>query len=229
MWLILCGLWAVFGCGAGKCTDGRRNSSQSGNGTDRGSPTVLPSVERGSAAVAIEAVGGGGLPRRTSQPRRRNNSAPREHFSPFVFSLPNLSGLYCIITKQSQTKHVFNNFKKPGHNIYITYTPAEFIIYYTSALLLYYLTRTPPRARASFFLFSFFSISFSSFIFSFIFSFILLFFSFVFSLFVVSFSFVSFFFFSLPRFLQLFRRRQRVSPWSLFLLAESFHNKRTGA
>lgn len=171
----------------------------------------LPSVERGAAAVAVEVVGGGGLHRRTSQPRRRNNSDPGEYFPPFVFSLPPLSGLYCAFTKQSRNKHNSSTFLKVRQSIYITYTPAEFIIYYTSALLLYYLTRTPPRARASFFLFSFFSYSFSSFIFSFIFSFILLFFSFVFSLFVVSFSFVSFFFFSLPQFLQPFRRRQRVS------------------
>lgn len=212
MWLILWGLWAVFGGGWVKCLNGRRNSSQSGNGTDGGLPTVSPFVERGAAAVAVEAVGGGGLHRRTSQPRRRNNSALRERFPPFVFSLPHLSGFIA----HSQNKHNPSTFLKVRQSIYITYTPAEFIIYYTSALLLYYLTRTPPRARASFFLFSFFSYSFSSFIFSFIFSFILLFFSFVFSLFVVSFSFVSFFFFSLPQFLQPFMRWQRVS-LSLFL------------
>lgn len=61
------------------------------NATGRGSPTVSPSVERGAAAFAVEAVGGGGLPRRTSQPRRRNNSALGKRFPPFVFSLPPLS------------------------------------------------------------------------------------------------------------------------------------------
>ena len=203
MWFILWGLWAVFGCGRVKRSDGRRNSSQSGNKTGRGSPTVSRPVERGAAAVAVEAVGGGGLPRRTSQPRRRNNSAPREHFPPFVFSLPPLIGLYCTVTKQPRNKHNPDNFQKARQSIYITYTLAEFIIYYTSALYLYYLTRTPPRARASFFLFYFFIFSFLfpfySFIFSF--SFILLFFSFRFSSFPFRFSFFffifSFFLFSL--------------------------------
>ena len=180
----------------GKRSDGRRNSSQSGNGTGRGSPTVSPSVERGAAAVAVEAVGGGGLPRRTSQPRRRNNSDPGERFPPFVSPLPPLSGLYCAFTRQPQNKHNPNNFKKTRQSIYIIYTPAEFIIYYTSALLLFILTRTPPRARASFFLFSFFIFSFLfpfyPFIFSF--SFILLFFSFRFSSFPFRFSFFFFVF-----------------------------------
>lgn len=102
MWLILWGLWAVFGCGWVKRSDGRRNSSQSDNGT------VSPFVERGAAAVAVEAVGGGGLPRRTSQPRRRNNSAPREHFPPFVFPLPPLSGFIA----HSQNNHKLSTFRK---------------------------------------------------------------------------------------------------------------------
>lgn len=111
LWLVAhsLGLWAVFGGGWVKRSDGRRNSAQSGNGTGRGLPTVSPFVERGVVAVDVEAVGGGGLPRRTSQPGRRNNSEPRERFPPFVFLLPPLSGLYCAFTKQSQNKHNFNN------------------------------------------------------------------------------------------------------------------------
>lgn len=152
-----------------------------------------PSVERGAAAVAVEAVGGGGLHRRTSQPRRRNNSAPREHFPPFVFPLPPLSGLYCTFTKQSQNKHNPSTFLKVRQSIYITYTPAEFIIYYTSALLLYYLTRTPPRAR----------LFFSFFFFYFFFSLSLLFF-YLFFFFYITFLFFSFFFFSVSLFVFLF-------------------------
>lgn len=105
-----------------------------------------------------------------------------------------------------KTQHVFNNFKKTRQSIYITYTLAEFIIYYTSALLLYYLTRTPPRARASFFFFLFF------FFLLFFYLFFCLFFCIAF-LFVCLFAFRRFLFFffvflfSLPSFLQQFRRR----------------------
>ena len=173
LWLILWGLWAVFGCGWVKRSDGRRNSSQSGNGTGRGSPTVSHSVERGAAAVAVEAVRGGGLPRRTSQPRRRNNSEPRERFPPFVFSLPHLSGLYCTFTKQSQNKHNPSTFLKVRHSIYITYTPAEFIIYYTSALLLYYTyTHTPARPCLFFSFFFFFLFLFFFYLFFYLFFYI---------------------------------------------------------
>lgn len=60
--------------------------------------------------------------------------------------------IHKTITKQTQ----FQQFLKVRQSIYITYTPAEFIIYYTSALLLYYLTRTPPARPCLFFSFFFF-------------------------------------------------------------------------
>lgn len=112
------GLWAVFGCGWVKYSDGRRNSSQSGNGTGGGLPTVSPSVKRGAAAVAVEAVEGGGLPRRTSQPRRRNNSEPRERFPQFVFSLPHLSGFISHSQNNHKTNTIPTIFKRCGR-VYI--------------------------------------------------------------------------------------------------------------
>lgn len=173
----------MFGCGWVKRSDGRRNSSQSGNGTGKGLQTVSPFVERGAAAVAVEAVGGGGLPRRTSQPRRRNNSAPREHFSPFVFSFPHLSG-FIAHSQNNQNVARFQQFQKRGS----------------------------PRLFFSFFFFYFFfSLSLLFFYLFFFFYITFLFFSlFVFSVSLFVFLFY-FFFFSLLAFLQLFRRRQRVS------------------
>lgn len=200
MWLILWGLWAMFGCGWVKRSDGRRNSSQSSNGTGRGSPTFSPFVERGAVAFAVEAVGGGGLPRRTSQPRRRNNSAPpgtlpavRLSSSPFKRSLLHINK---TVTKQTQRPCLLGVDKCPP------LCPPL----------------CPPRPLFFFFLFFIFSFLFPFYSFIFSFSFILLFFSFRFSSFPFRFSFFffSFFFFSLPQFLQPSRRRQRVSPFPLF-------------
>ena len=170
LWLVAhsLGLCAVFGCGWVKRSDGRRNSSQSGNGTGGGLLTVSPFVERGAAAVAVEAVGGGGLPRRTSQPRRRNNSAPREYFPPFVFFLPHLSGLYCTFTKTTTNVAHFKQFKK-------TRQPAVLFFFF---LFLFFLFSFPFILLSFLFLLYYFSFLFAFRLFRFAFRFSFLFFLF---------------------------------------------------
>lgn len=214
MWLILWGLWAAFGLRLVNARTGGGTRRRVATGRAEARPQSCPLSNVGRLPLLLKrSEAADYLAEHLSQ-----GDGTSSHFgnasrrSSFLFPFKRL---YFIFTKQSRIKHVFNNFKNPWQSIYITYTPAEFIIYYTSVLLLYYLTRTPPPARASFFLFSFFYYSFSSFIFSFFFSFMFLFFSFVFSLFVFSFSFFSFFFFSQPAFLQALRRRQGVSLYPL--------------
>ena len=170
LWLVAHSLGSVSGVWlrVGKRSDGRRNSSQSGNGTGGGSPTVSPFVERGAAAVAVEAVGGGGLPRRTSQPRRRNNSAPRERFPPFVFSLPHLSGFIA----HSQNNHKRSTFSTISKK---TWQPAALFFFF---LFLFFLFSFP---------FILLSFLFLLYYFSFLFAFRLFRFSFRFSFFVFSF------------------------------------------
>lgn len=140
------------------------------NATGRGSPTVSPSVERGAAAFDVEAVGGGGLPRRTSQPRRRNNSASRERFPPFVFSLPPLSSLYYTFTKQSRTKHNFNNFKKNGAEyIYNLHARRIYNILHERAIIILSYTHTPARPCLFFSFFFFFYFLFFFYLFFYLF------------------------------------------------------------
>lgn len=149
----------MFGGGGVKRSDGRRNSSQSGNETDRGLPTVSPSVERGAAAVAVEAVGGGGLHRRTSQLGRRNSSEPRERFPPFVFPLPPLSGFIA----HSQSKHKTNTIsKKVGAARHFFF----FLFFFSLSLFFFYLFFF---FYITFLFFSLFIFSVSLFLFSFFF------------------------------------------------------------
>lgn len=190
MWLILWGLWAVFGHRRGKRTDGRRNSSQSGNGTGRGLPTVSPFVERGAAAVAVEAVGGGGLPRRTSQPRRRNNSAPRERFPPFVFPLPHLSGFIAHSQNNHGTNTIPAHFKSAAEYIYNLHARRIYNILHERAII-YIILHAHPRAPVPlFFFFLFFLIPFL--LLSFLLSFLLYSFSFRLSFRFSSFPFLLF-------------------------------------
>lgn len=226
MWLIL------WGCG--------RVNARTGGGTwqrmaitrGRGSPVVSPSVERGAAAFAVEAVGGGGLPRRTSQPRRRNNSDPGEHFPPFVFSLPPLSDLYRVFTKRPQFRQ---SLKSAAEYIYNLHARRIYNILHERAIIILSYTHTPARP-CLFFSFFFFLL--------FLFFFYLFFYLFFYVpfLFVCLFAFrrflffFSFFFFSLLAFFKQFRRRRRVSLspplpplLSSLSLGCAFHNKRPWA
>ena len=173
LWLILWGLWAVFCGGWGKRSDGRRNSSQSGNGTGRGSPTVSPFVERGAAAVAVEAVGGGGLPRRTSQPRRRNNSAPpgtltavRLFSSPFKRSLLHI---HKTITKRTQFQQ---SLKGAAEYIYNLHARRIYNILHERAIIILSYTHTPARPPLFFSFFFFFYFLFFFYLFFYLFFYI---------------------------------------------------------
>lgn len=110
---------------------------------------------------------GGGLPRRTSQPRRRNNSDPGEHFPPFVLPLPSLSCLCCTNLAR------FQQFQKnSAEYIYILHARRIYNILHERAIIISSYTHTPARPCLFFSFFFFFCFLFFFYLFFYLFFYI---------------------------------------------------------